>query len=111
MPSFRPVRSAGEAFERSRGILTGKKRLAHVRDVEQSRRRAGMQMFFQDSGRILNGHLIARERHHLRAARHMQRMKRRLQERFVRIGHCGPDQSYDDAPAENRRMHPSVIGT
>ena len=46
-------------------------------DVEQAGLAAGMEMLLQHAGRILHGHVIARERHHLGAERHMQRVKGR----------------------------------
>ena len=49
--------------------------LAHVGDVEQAGGAAGMQVLLQHAGGILHGHVIARERHHLAAARDMQRVQ------------------------------------
>ena len=86
--SFRPTTSAGvtrsSAFAR---IGAGEKRLAHMRDIEQARLVAGVQMFFQHAGGILHRHLIAGERHHLAAQLEMQGMQRRAAQDFVRVGH------------------------
>src|SRR5262249_1457528 len=54
---------------------------------------AGMQMLFQDASRVLHGHLIARERHHLAAKRHMQPVERGTSEGVsvvARKHHRGP---------------------
>ena len=60
--------------------------LPHMRDIEQPRLRAAMQMLFEHAHRILHGHLVARKRHHLRAKRHMQ-IK---QTRPLKVGHAAP---------------------
>ena len=57
--------------------------LAHVRDVEQSCRGACVQVFLEDAQRILHGHLVARERHHLGAQRHVLVMERRASQGLV----------------------------
>jgi hypothetical protein len=72
-----------QALQRQRGVLEAarlraQRDLAHVGDVEQTGGGAGMQMFLQHPGRVLHGHVIAGERHHLRAAREMQRVQWRL---------------------------------
>ncbi len=50
--------------------------LAHMRNVEQAGRTAGMQVFPEHAGCELHRHVIAGERHHLAAAGHMQRVQR-----------------------------------
>ena len=47
--------------------LRAQQELPHMRDVEQPRGGAGMQMLLQDAGGELHRHLIARERHHFGA--------------------------------------------
>ena len=48
-----------------------------MRDIEQPRGSAGMQVLLQDAGGKLHRHLIARERHHFGARGDMQSVKRR----------------------------------
>ena len=55
--------------------------LAHMRDVEQAGVAAGVQMFLHHAAWILHRHVIAGERHHLGAARKMQRVQRRAFQR------------------------------
>ena len=64
-------------------------KLAHMRDVEQPRRCARMQMLLDDAGRILHRHVVTGERHHPRAEPHVQSTQRRMFERLsgIRIGH------------------------
>jgi len=50
--------------------------LAHMRNVEQAGRGAGMQVFPEHAGSELHRHVIARKRHHLAAAGSMQRVQR-----------------------------------
>ena len=57
--------------------------LPHVRDVEQAGSGAGVQVLFEDAQRVLHGHLVARERHHLGTQRHMLRVERRASQRLV----------------------------
>ena len=106
-------------------------RLAHVRDVEQAGAGAGMEMFGEDAGGILNRHVVAGERPHPRAEFDMQRMKRRAQRRGIghgitpvairraatarrirRVGPRGaPSVSRPERfPAATRRLPPSVGG-
>ena len=70
-----------QPFQRQRGILEpagfrAQRDLAHMRDVEQAGRRAGMQVFPEHAGCELHRHLIAGERHHLAAAGRVQRVQR-----------------------------------
>ena len=84
-----------QGFERRRGIRPGDPCLAHMRDVEQPRMGAGMQMLALDAHGILDRHQIAGKGHHLAALRQMQIVKRGLQKigggtalgRLVRTGH------------------------
>ena len=50
--------------------------LAHMRDVEQAGGVAGMQVFPEHAGCVLHRHVIAGERHHFAAARHMEGVQR-----------------------------------
>ena len=56
--------------------------LAHMRHVEQTRRRARVQMLLQYAHGILNGHFITGEADHARAERAMQVVKRRSSQRI-----------------------------
>jgi len=58
--------------------LRGQRDLAHMRDVEQPRGAAGMQVFPEHARWILHGHVVARERHHPGAEAHMQPVQGRL---------------------------------
>ena len=78
--------AGNERFERPRSILDAAgarahRDLAHVRDVEQARRGAGVQMLGDDPAGILQRHLVAGERHHARAEAHMQGVERRSSQR------------------------------
>ena len=70
-----------QRLERGRGVGADQADLAHVRDVEQRRRLAALAMLGHDAGRIRDRHVVAGERHHLRAELDVQRMQRRLQHR------------------------------
>ena len=76
--------SAGhQRLERLGGVvagLGGQPHLAHVRDVEQAGRGAGLGMLGQDAGRILHRHLVAGEGHEARAELAMQGVERRALE-------------------------------
>ncbi len=50
--------------------------LPHVRDIEEARRAAHVQMLLENPERVLNRHVVAGERHHARALRSVQRMQR-----------------------------------
>ena len=50
--------------------------LAHVRDVEQTRLRPGVEVLGDDPGRVLHRHLIAGERHHPGATGEVELVKR-----------------------------------
>ena len=69
-----------ERFKKARdGRVAGAldQRLTHVRNVEQPSRLAGVEVLGEDPGRILDRHVVARERRHARAELDMQRVKRR----------------------------------
>jgi hypothetical protein len=72
------------------GCMVGpdQERLPHVRDVEQAGLGPRVLVLPEDAQRVLDGHLVAGERHHLGAQRHVQRVKRRAVERLVgsRVG-------------------------
>jgi hypothetical protein len=64
-------------FERARSILDAagawtERDLTHVRDIEQAGGGTGVQVLCDNSRRILEGHVIARELHHARAEPHVQ---------------------------------------
>ena len=71
-----------EPLQRRRGIrhapgFGSHDDLTHVGNVEQARGGTRVQMLLENAWRIVNRHLIAGERHHARALRHMQRIERR----------------------------------
>ncbi len=100
---------------RGRVIRPGQKRLPHVRDIEQAGLRARVQMLLQDAQRVLHGHLVAGERHHLGAERHVQLVERGALQGLVgnrsrahaRASHV--PQGLTPAPAA-RVQAPSVTG-
>ena len=65
-----------QRLERPRRVLIrplwAQNHLPHVADIKQPSRRAGVQMLFHHPHRVLHGHGIARERHHLATQRDMQ---------------------------------------
>ena len=58
-------------------IGTDQEGLPHVRDIEQPGLVARVQVLLEDAERILHRHLVAGERHHLGAERHVQLVERR----------------------------------
>jgi hypothetical protein len=52
--------------------------LAHMGNIEQSRRRAGVEMLPQHAGGVLHWHVIAGEGHHLAATGDVEGVQRRL---------------------------------
>ena len=78
-----------QRFERARHRLVigaDQERLPHVRDIEQPGVGAHMIVLGDDAVGVLHRHLVAGERHHAAAARDVQRMQRRFQERRGRDG-------------------------
>src|ERR671923_2479510 len=76
--------SRHKRLERRGGRLVtraDKKRLPHVRNVEEPSFRARVQVLLQNAERILYRHLVARKRHHLRAKLHMKAVKWRTLQR------------------------------
>ena len=68
-----------QALERRRrATAAAKPDLAHVGDVEQAGRVAGVPMLLDDAVAVLDRHLVAGERHHARAQLLVQRVQRRL---------------------------------
>ncbi len=65
-----------QGLQRGQRVVATNQDLRHVRDVEQAAGRAGMLMLFLDPQRILNGHVIARERDHLGPQLSMQGIQR-----------------------------------
>ena len=61
-----------QPLQRRRGLGAVEPDLAHVRDVEQGRRGAAVQVLGQDAGRVLHRHLPAGERHQTGAQLTMQ---------------------------------------
>ena len=53
-------------------------RLAHMRDVEQSSKFAGVEMLGEDARRIVDRHVVAGERRHARAELDVQGVQRRF---------------------------------
>ena len=82
LPSRREAQDVlrDQPLQRARGVLDlaglrPQRHLAHMGDVEQAGACAGMQMFPQHAGHVLNRHFIAGERHHLAAAGDMEVVK------------------------------------
>jgi len=75
-----------KSFERGRGFGTGQAQLAHVRHVEQHGRFAAPPVLGEDPLRKRHRHVVAGERHHLRAEFEVQGMQRRLRQRRGRDG-------------------------
>ena len=67
-----------QRLERRRRVVADQAQLAHVRDVEQRRRLAALAVLGEDARRVRDRHVVAGERHHLRAELDVQRMQRRL---------------------------------
>jgi hypothetical protein len=59
-------------------VARGDGELAHVRDIEQSRLRPGVQMFGLQPCRVLDGHVPAGEARHLGAQLAVQRIERHV---------------------------------
>ena len=55
--------------------LRPQRELAHMRDVEQAGGTSRVLVFPEHAGGVLHRHLIAGERNHLAAARHMERVQ------------------------------------
>ena len=70
-----------QRFQRARRGGAGEAELAHVRDVEEPGPRPRVQVLGDDAGLVLHRHLVAGERHHPRAVRDMEIVKRRAQQR------------------------------
>src|SRR4051794_24126262 len=73
-----------QRLELPRRIRPGQHRLAHMRDIEQPRLLARMQMLRDNPSFVLDRHRIAGERHHARALRHVQLIEGRSGERLSR---------------------------
>ena len=72
LPAGREVEDVrrAKAFQRAGRRLVGRadqEGLPHVRNIEQSGFRAGVQVLCQHAGRIMHGHVMAREGDHLAA--------------------------------------------
>ena len=78
-----------ERFEKggdARVVGALEQRLAHMRDIEQAGRPAGMQMLGKDAGRVLDRHVVAGERRHAGAELDVERVEGRLPNRIVDHG-------------------------
>ena len=70
-----------ERFEKARNgcvVAALDQRLTHMRNVEQASSLASMEVLGEDPGRVLDRHVVARERRHARAKLDMQGVERRL---------------------------------
>ncbi len=65
-----------QRLERRGGVGAGEPYLPHVRDVEQRRRLAALAVLGEDAAGVVDRHLVAGERHHLRAEVAVQRVQR-----------------------------------
>ena len=97
-------------FDRRVEIGAGQQQLAHVRYVEQACILA-RPIVFGDNALVLNGHLIARERHHPRTPRAVprierQRVQRQVFEEFVGIvvGHLRKSPAEYGSPAAHAAL-------
>jgi hypothetical protein len=76
--------------------------LAHVRNVEQAGEGAGVQVFGEDAGSILDRHFVAGERGHARDEFDVQRVERRSRKSSIRHrspGGCNEANHQDSAAA------------
>ena len=109
LPARREIEDVGGAERLEKGrrgpvVRPLDQRLAHVRDVEQARRLAGVQVLGEDAGRVLDRHVVAGERRHARAEFDVQRMQGRLEDDVV--AHGSTDRVQDaarSAPQAERR--------
>ena len=69
-----------QALQRAGGILALKDRLPHMRDVEQARAGAGVEMLLDDAGGVVHRHVVAGEGRKTGAERVMQIVQRRVGE-------------------------------
>ena len=86
-----------ERFEKARNgcvVAALDQRLTHMRNVEQPSSLTSVEVLGEDPGRVLDRHVVARERRHARAKLDVQGVERRL---LVGFGH-GPA-GREQAPA------------
>ncbi|MCY1424468.1 hypothetical protein D9M71_402150 [compost metagenome] len=69
-----------QAFQGTRRIRPAQDDLAHVRDIEQAGRRAGVLVLLEHAERVLHRHVVAGEGHHARPEFEMQGVQRGLGE-------------------------------
>ena len=104
-----------QRLQRPRGAGAGENGLAHVRNIEQPGLFAGVKMFRDDAGGVMQRHVIAGERDHARAETPVQRIERNPRGRG--FGNCEIAQGAlrnEDTVARkrfNRPRAPSVRDT
>ena len=107
--------AGGQRLQHGRGVGPAQAELAHVGHVEQAGCRAGVQVLGQHAGRVLDRHVVAGERDHLRAQPTMQRVERRREQDCGliglniqdRLGHARhPRRQVDPLAAANRITTP-----
>ena len=82
--------------------------LAHVRDVEQAGRLAGVGVLGDDAVGVLHRHFVAGEGHHAGAARDMERVERRVGERWCCSRGFAHRRFRIDALRANRPVEPPL---
>ena len=83
-----------ERFEACARVRARQEGLPHMRHIERAGRRARVQMFGQNTGRIMHRHVVTGEGHHARASRAVKRVQRRGQKtigNLVSRRHGSPD--------------------
>jgi hypothetical protein len=103
-----------KGFERACDACSCKDRLAHMGHIEEACGAPRMQRFGDDALLILQWHLVAGERRHARAEPPMQRIKRKLRQRWrcggrdVEFGHHQLRQDMARAAKRTLPRAPSV---
>ena len=95
-----------DQLQRTRGVLAAAGarpdfELSHMRHIEKPRGRADVKVLFQDAARVLNRHLVSRERHHTAAEIEMEPVERRAFEWHGRnhVAHDGTARTNDTGRA------------
>ena len=103
-----------QGFEAGGRVGARDRDLAHVGDVEEAGGLSGMPVLGHDSGGKLHRHLVAGERHHPGAERHVETVEGCLfRGLLVRVWHFGSFDRWTDAPRGRhcpRSSAPSVAG-
>ena len=99
-----------DRLQRTRGVLAAAGarpdfELSHMRHVEKPRGRADVKVLFQNAARVLNRHLVSRERHHTAAEIEMEPVERRAFEWHGRnhVAHDGTRATRTNTRARNAK--------